>query len=142
VQALEAERQAALEERVRTEKALAAARTTLDGIDAELRGYEHTRQQRDEQAIGQRERIAQRKLDQQALDIRAGQLTEAIAQAGFVLEDVINTLADDADASVWEKAVNDLDGKLRRLEPVNLAAIQEVQRLNRAVMPPLFLAAK
>jgi chromosome segregation protein len=125
VNALEAERQAALEERVRTEKALAAARTTLDGIDNELRGYEHTRQQRDEQAIAQRERIGQRKLDQQALDIRAGQLTEAIAQSGFVLEDVMNTLSDDADAGAWEKAVNDLDGKLRRLEPVNLAAIQE-----------------
>lgn len=125
VQALEAERQAALEERVRTEKALAAARTALDGIDHELREYEHTRQQRDEQALAQRERIGQRKLDQQALDIKAGQLTEAIAQAGFVLEDVINTLTDEADASVWEKAVTDLDGKLRRLEPVNLAAIQE-----------------
>lgn len=125
VHALEAERQSALEERVRTEKALAAARTTLDGIDAELRGYEHTRQQRDEQSLAQREKIAQRKLDQQALDIKAGQLTEAIAQAGFVLEDVINTLTDDADAAVWEKAVTDLDGKLRRLEPVNLAAIQE-----------------
>ncbi|NUS39315.1 MAG: chromosome segregation protein SMC [Lysobacter sp.] len=125
VHALEAERQAALEERVRTEKALAAARTTLDGIDAELRGYEQTRQQRDEQALAQREKIAQRKLDQQALDIKAGQLTEAIGQSGFVLEDVVNTLADDADAMVWEKAVTDLDGKLRRLEPVNLAAIQE-----------------
>jgi chromosome segregation protein len=125
VNALEAERQAALEERVRTEKALAAARTTLDGIDNELRGYEHTRQQRDEQALAQRERIGQRKLDQQALDIRAGQLTEAIAQSGFVLEDVMNTLSDDADAGAWEKAVTDLDGKLRRLEPVNLAAIQE-----------------
>jgi chromosome segregation protein len=125
VQALETERQAALEERVRTEKALAAARTALDGIDNELRGFEHTRHQRDEQALAQRERIAQRKLDQQALDIKASQLTEAIAHAGFVLEDVINTLADEADAAVWEKAVTDLDGKLRRLEPVNLAAIQE-----------------
>ena len=125
VQALEAERQAALEERVRTEKALAAARTALDGIDAELRGYEQTRHQRDEQALAQREKIAQRKLDQQALDIKAGQLTEAIAHAGFVLEDVINTLDDEAEVAAWEKTVTDLDGRLRRLEPVNLAAIQE-----------------
>ncbi|HVI26866.1 MAG TPA: chromosome segregation protein SMC [Xanthomonadaceae bacterium] len=125
VDALEAERQAALEERVRTEKALAAARTALEGIDAELRGYEQTRHQRDEQALAQREKIAQRKLDQQALEIRAGQLSEAIAQAGFVLEDVVNGLPEGADAVAWEKMVGDLDGKLRRLEPVNLAAIQE-----------------
>src|SRR5690606_118674 len=62
ITALESERQAALEERARTEKALAAARAALEGIDNELRGYEQTRHQRDEQALAQRERIGQRKL--------------------------------------------------------------------------------
>jgi chromosome segregation protein len=42
-----------------------------------------------------------------------------------VLEDVVNTLTDDMDPQVWERTVVELDGKLRRLEPVNLAAIQE-----------------
>ena len=45
--------------------------------------------------------------------------------AGFVLEDVVNTLTHDAEPQLWEKTVADLDGKLRRLEPVNLAAIAE-----------------
>ena len=40
---------------MRTEKALAAARSALEGIDNELRGYEQTRHQRDEQALAQRE---------------------------------------------------------------------------------------
>src|SRR5690606_587930 len=71
VNALGQERQAALEERVRTEKVLAEARSLLEGIDNELREYEQTRHQRDEQAIAQREAISQRKLDQQAIVIRA-----------------------------------------------------------------------
>jgi chromosome segregation protein len=125
VSALEAERQSALEERVRTEKALSEARSALEGIDGELRGYEQTRHQRDEQAISQREKISQRKLDQQALVIKADQLSTAVVEAGFVLDEVIATLAGDADVSQWEKAVTDFDAKLRRLEPVNLAAIQE-----------------
>jgi chromosome segregation protein len=125
VSSLETERQHALQERVRTEKALAEARAALEGIDNELRGYEQTRHQRDEQALAQREKISQRKLDQQALDIKAGQLSAAVVEAGFVLEDVMATLAPDADASAWEKTVTDFDAKLRRLEPVNLAAIQE-----------------
>jgi chromosome segregation protein len=125
VHALEQQRQAALEERVRCEKALAAARAALEGIDAELRGFEQTRHQRDEQAIVQREAISQRKLDQQALAIHAEQLSEAVVQGGFVLEDVIATLPADADVAQWEKAVTDFDAKLRRLEPVNLAAIAE-----------------
>ena len=125
VQALEAERQAALEDRVRTEKALAEARSLLEGIDNEMRTFEQTRHQREEQALAQREAISQRKLDQQALVIRADQLASAVAEAGFVLDDVVSTLADDASVADWEKAVTDFDAKLRRLEPVNLAAIQE-----------------
>jgi len=125
VSALEQQRQAALEERVRTEKALSAARATLDGIDNELRVFEQTRHQRDEQSLAQREKISQRRLDQQALALKAEQLSGAITAAGFVLDDVVSSLAEDADVAAWEKTVTDLDGKLRRLEPVNLAAIAE-----------------
>ena len=125
VQALEQQRQAALEQRVLAERDLAAARSALEGIDADLRGFERTRHEREEQALAQREAIAQRRLDQQALDIRAGQLAEAVVEAGFVLDDVLAGLAGDADAAAWEKMVADFDAKLRRLEPVNLAAIQE-----------------
>jgi chromosome segregation protein len=125
VVALEEQRQVALEQRVLAERNLAAARAALDGIDNELRGYEQTRHQRDEQSVAQREAIGQRKLDQQALSLKAGQLSEAVVAAGFVLEDVLNTLVDDADPRAWEKVVTDFDARLRRLEPVNLAAIQE-----------------
>jgi chromosome segregation protein len=125
VNALETERQSALAERVRTEKALGEARSRLEGIDNELRGYEQTRHQRDEQALAQREKIGQRKLDQQALEIKAGQLSAAVVEAGFAMDEVIATLAPEADAASWEKTVTDFDAKLRRLEPVNLAAIQE-----------------
>ena len=43
----------------------------------------------------------------------------------FILDEVIDTLVADADVAAWEKAVTDFDAKLRRLEPVNLAAIAE-----------------
>ncbi|MDQ3160870.1 MAG: chromosome segregation protein SMC, partial [Pseudomonadota bacterium] len=125
VKQLEDERQASLSERVRTEQALATARSALEGIDSELRGFEQTRQQRDAQALQQRESINQRKLDQQALSLKAEQFVDAVIQAGFVMDDVMATLADDLDAPTWEKAVADFDVKLRRLEPVNLAAIAE-----------------
>ena len=112
---LENERQAALGERVRTERELAEARSTLEGIDNDLRGFEQVRQQRDAQSLTQREAIGQRRLDQQALVIKADQFAAAVVEAGFVMDEVINTLAEDADASSWEKAVADFDAKLRRL---------------------------
>ena len=125
VQELEAQRQAALEHRVTADRQLAEARSLLEGIDNELRKYEQTRQQRDEQALAQRERISQRKLDQQALALKAEQLSEAVVAGGFVLDDVINTLPEAADIREWEQAVTQIDGRMRRLEPVNLAAIHE-----------------
>ncbi|HYP71726.1 MAG TPA: chromosome segregation protein SMC [Variovorax sp.] len=125
VETLEQEHQAALSERVRTERVLAEARTQLDGIDHELRSFEQTRHQRDEQSLAQRERISQRKLDQQALVLNAEQLSAAVVKAGFVLEDVVNTLPEDARVADWEQTVQQIDGRMRRLEPVNLAAIHE-----------------
>ena len=125
VLALQAEHQAALEQRVHVDRVLTEARAQLEGIDAELRGLEQTRQQRDEQALAQRERISQRKLDQQALVLNADQLAAAVEKAGFVLQDVINTLPDEARLSEWEQTVHQIDARMRRLEPVNLAAIQE-----------------
>ena len=122
---LERERQTALEQRVLAEKHLAAARAALEGVDNELRGFEQTRHQRDEQSVVQRDAISQRKLDQQALALKAGQLSEAVVAGGFALDEVVATLDPDADPRAWEKIVTDFDAKLRRLEPVNLAAIQE-----------------
>ena len=77
---------------MRADRVLTEARTLLDGIDAELRNYEQTRHQRDEQALAQRERISQRKLDQQALVLSADTLQAAVEKAGFVLQDVLNAL--------------------------------------------------
>jgi len=125
VQELDAKRQAALEERVNADRRLAEARSVLEGIDNELRQYEQTRHQRDEAALAQRERISQRKLDQQALALKSEQLSQGIVAAGFVVEDVINTLPEVADAREWEQAVTQIDSRMRRLEPVNLAAIHE-----------------
>jgi len=125
VQELDAQRQAALEHRVTADRQLAEARALLEGIDNELRQYEQTRQQRDEQALAQRERISQRKLDQQALALKAEQLSDAVVAGGFVLEDVVNTLPEVADIREWEQSVTQIDGRMRRLEPVNLAAIHE-----------------
>ncbi|MGX5731114.1 chromosome segregation protein SMC [Pseudoxanthomonas beigongshangi] len=125
VQELDAQRQAALEERVNADRRLAEARSVLEGIDNELRQYEQTRHQRDEAALAQRERISQRKLDQQALALKSEQLSQGIVAAGFVVEDVINTLPEVADVREWEQAVTQIDSRMRRLEPVNLAAIHE-----------------
>ncbi|MFT4197230.1 MAG: chromosome segregation protein SMC [Pseudoxanthomonas sp.] len=122
---LETQREAALSERVRSERVLGEARAALEGIDHALREHEQVRQQRDAQALAQREAIAQRRLDQQALVLRAEQLAKAVEEGGMVLQEVVDGLPEQADAREWEQAVAQIDARLRRLEPVNLAAIHE-----------------
>jgi len=97
----------------------------LDGIENELRKYEHTRQQRDQQSLAQREAIGKRRLEEQAVSIKSGQISEAIVAAGLELDAVVSALPEQADVEGWQKALADIDAKMRRLEPVNLAAIQE-----------------
>ncbi|MBS0194042.1 MAG: chromosome segregation protein SMC [Proteobacteria bacterium] len=125
VRELEATRQSCLEQRVLVEKDLAAARSALEEIDAHMRALEHTRQQRDAQAVAQREVIARRQLDEQMLAMQAGQHEQAIVEAQFELQAVIDALPEDASADAAQKALTDLDARIRRLEPVNLAAIAE-----------------
>ena len=125
VQALDSARQASLEQRIVVEKDLAAARTVLEEIDAELRAHEQTRQQRDQQALAQREAMTRRQLDEQRIADKAEQLAQAIATAGLELSVVLESLPAEADVDAAQKALIDLDARIRRLEPVNLAAIQE-----------------
>jgi len=122
---LDAERQLLLDQRLIAERDLAAARAHLDGVEQALRGHEQRRQQRDQAALAQRERIAGSRLQAQALALKAQQQVEAIAQAGLEAEAVVAGLPEAADAEVWARNLAELEGRMRRLEPVNLAAIQE-----------------
>lgn len=125
VQALQSERQTCLDQRVLVEKDLATARSRVDGIEAEMRQYEQTRQQRDQQSLAQRELIGKRRLEEQSLVLREQQLNEGIAAAELSMQDVLANLPAEAEVGAWQQALVEIEAKMRRLEPVNLAAIQE-----------------
>jgi chromosome segregation protein len=72
-----------------------------------------------------RESLSEKRLAAQALQLRAEQLAEAIAASGLALETLLAELAEDVDATQWKQQLAELAQKIVRLEPVNLAAIQE-----------------
>jgi chromosome segregation protein len=59
--------------------------------------------------------------------MRAEQLREAIAAAGHELQAVLDALPAGADPAEWQQQLEVLDAKIKRLEPVNLAAISEFE---------------
>ena len=122
---LEAERQTYLDQRLLVDKQLVEARRALEDCDGEFRRLEQERQRIEQSLNALRESLSQKRLAAQALELRAQQLAEAIAASGLELEPLLAELPQDVDASQWRGALTDIAQKIQRLEPVNLAAIQE-----------------
>ncbi|TAM64021.1 MAG: chromosome segregation protein SMC [Rhodanobacter sp.] len=122
---LESERQTYLDQRLLVDRQLVEARRALEDVDADVRRLEQERQ-RVEHGLGAlREKLSEKRLAAQALHMRAEQLAEAINASGLELQTLLAELAEDIDAGQWRRQLDDLGQKIARLEPVNLAAIQE-----------------
>src|SRR6185312_1287927 len=122
---LEAERQTYLDQRLLVDKQLVEARRALEDCDLEFRKLEQQRHLAEQGLSALRESLSEKRLAAQALHLRAEQLAEAIRASGLELETLLSELADDINADQWRQQLGDLGQKIARLEPVNLAAIQE-----------------
>lgn len=122
---LEAERQTYLDQRLLVDRQLVEARRALEDCDVELRKLEQQRHNLEQELSRLRESLSEKRLAAQALQMRAEQLAEAIAASGLDLETLLSELPGDVDATQWRQQLIELGQKIARLEPVNLAAIQE-----------------
>ncbi len=124
---LESERQAHLTQRLLVDRQMVEARQALQEQDAELRRLEQERHHFEQGLAEHRERIAELRLREQEYRLRAQALAAAIGEAGFEQQALFEALPADAEATQWQIALADLEQKIHRLEPVNLAAIQEYE---------------
>jgi chromosome segregation protein len=122
---LESERQTYLDQRLLIDKQLVEARRALEDCDLEFRKLEQQRHLTEQGLSALREKLSEKRLAAQALQLRAEQLAQAIAASGLELETLLTELAEDINADQWRQQLGDLAQKIARLEPVNLAAIQE-----------------
>jgi chromosome segregation protein len=122
---LESERQAYLDQRLLVDKQLVEARRALEDCDIEFRKLEQQRHLAEQGLSDLREGLSLKRLAAQALQLRADQLAEAIAASGLELETLLAELSPDIDADQWRSQLNEIGQKIARIEPVNLAAIQE-----------------
>ncbi len=124
---LETERQTYLNQRLLVDRQLVEARRALEDCEAEFRRLDQERHRIEHVLTERREALAERRLAEQGLRIKAQGLAEAITEAGLELEAVLAGLPAHAEAGEWQQALDELAAKIRRLEPVNLAAIQEYE---------------
>ena len=122
---LEGERQTYLEQRLLVDKQLVQARHALEERDHAMRQLQQDRQVLEQALTTLRADVSEQRLAAQALQLRAEQLATSIAGSGLELEPLLAELAEDIDADAWRAQLAELGQKITRLEPVNLAAIQE-----------------
>ncbi|HEV7778575.1 MAG TPA: chromosome segregation protein SMC, partial [Luteibacter sp.] len=122
---LEAERQTYLDQRLLVDKQLVDARRALEDCDAEFRRLDQDRQRIEHVLTQVRESLTEKRLAAQSIQLRAEQLAQAIVASGLELETLLAELPEDGEPTVWQQQLTDLAQKIVRLEPVNLAAIQE-----------------
>src|SRR5690606_5431546 len=99
-----------------------------DDADHELRDAEKRRSQAEQQAQLLRGQLEQQRLEWQALHVRRKALQEQLAEDNYDLHGVLDTLPAEAGEALWEEQLEQLAGRIQRLGPINLAAIDEYQQ--------------
>ncbi|HET6631644.1 MAG TPA: chromosome segregation protein SMC, partial [Rhodanobacteraceae bacterium] len=122
---LDQQRQLCLDQRLLIDRRLVEARQALEQHEATLREQQQARQQLDEGVNALRESHGEKRLAEQALRLQGERLASTISEAGHDLEALLAALGEDADPAQWRSNLETLQQKITRLEPVNLAAIQE-----------------
>ena len=127
---LEADLEQARAQRATAEAALRAARERARAVEAALRERELGRMAA-EQALEQaRERREAGHVAWQEQEVQARTVREQLEQAGARVAEVLESLPQEADADAWARRVGAVAEKIRRLGPINLAAIDEFEEQN------------
>src|SRR5579875_258536 len=125
VAALEKERQVCLDQRLNVDRKMVEARRSLDESASALQEREQARHAAEQAMAGERDALEKLRLEEQGYRLRAEQLADAIREAGLEIEPLLASLSDEVQPEAWQERIADLDARIARLEPVNLAAISE-----------------
>jgi chromosome segregation protein len=114
-----------LGQRLTIEEELHDARSKVDSIDQELRQLDSRRQEIEREIVKYRDVLETLRVDTQGTKVKAETLQEQIKETGSALEEILQQLPEEANASEWQKQVEEITLRINRLGPINLVAIEE-----------------
>ncbi|MGY6587558.1 MAG: chromosome segregation protein SMC [Wenzhouxiangella sp.] len=123
----QAQRDALLDKRLAVESRLREARAALEALEAEWRNQDQARQQAAADADEVRSQQSAHQLALREKQLNAENLQSRIQALSANLEQLLAELPEDAQTQAFQQGLEALEEKIRRLEPVNLAAIQEAE---------------
>jgi chromosome segregation protein len=118
---------ALLQRRLHTEARLAQARQALEQLEAQYRENDAKRQAAVQKSDEIRQQLERARLQQQEVELNARALERQVEQLGGDVETLQDSLPEAANVEQWETELLSLQERITRLEPVNLAAIDEFE---------------
>jgi len=116
-----------LDERLKVEEALAAARTEVESSEQQVRDAESERSQAQKRVNEARDETETARMTVRETEVRADTVTEQFAETGFNKEELLAELAEETTAADWSEKLDAIGRKIQRLGAINLAAIDEYE---------------
>ncbi|MFK5915757.1 MAG: chromosome segregation protein SMC [Woeseiaceae bacterium] len=117
-----------LDTRIKVEEELALARSSVETIDHHMRELGESRSNSENSVQEVRGGLESVRIGWQEVKVRRQTLEEAINETSFVLATLIDEMPEEANDFTWEQRVDDIEQKIQRLGPINLAAIDEYEQ--------------
>ena len=122
---LKAELETKLGSRAALETQLSSARARVDELEQLLRGLETQRNQSQEQSQRIRDELVTRKLNSEGAHVKRAALAQQLQESNYDLQTVLANIPADANEQGCEQELEQISGRIQRLGPINLAAIEE-----------------
>ncbi len=116
-----------LARRVATETRLAEARASVQALENDYREKDGERQKAIQHSDEIRQDLERARLQQQEIELNARAIQRQVEELGGKVEELAESLPEDAQPDAWDEQLERLATNITRLEPVNLAAIQEFE---------------
>ncbi len=114
-----------LAERVEIEEELGVARQKAEEIDAKIRELDQSRMEFDREVEAARELVSEAEMAVRELRVRREGYSEQLGQSGFEYDDLLKEMDEKATITSWDEKLQKVRGRIERLGPINLAAIDE-----------------
>ncbi len=122
-----AEMEALLQRRIDTEARLGQARQKVQALENDYREKDADRQRAIQNSDEIRQDLETARLHLQEIQLNARNIQRQVEELDADVNELVESLPETADPEAWESELEDLQIKITRLEPVNLAAIQEFE---------------
>ncbi|MCW5589597.1 MAG: chromosome segregation protein SMC [Legionellales bacterium] len=116
-----------LTQRVSVEQALHQARDSVETLEQSLRSISKDRHLFEEKTQTLRNDLEKYRMSWQTMVVQRDSFRGQIDQSGYSLETLIQEMPAEADRQQWQEHIEQLERRIQRLGPINLAAIEECE---------------